>query len=104
MAAFIRLKSLSKSGEGEGIRTLDPNLGKGRLASLMVRAVGVEPTLCHQNWILSPARLPIPPRPQFRRSLVARCTYSAPVRFATRLSATDLLVHLPEIKQLFAFT
>ena len=30
----------------------------------LVRAVGVEPTLCHQNRILSPARLPIPPRPQ----------------------------------------
>jgi hypothetical protein len=29
----------------------------------MVRAVGIEPTLCHQNWILSPARLPVPPRP-----------------------------------------
>ena len=33
---------------------------------LMVRAVGVEPTLCCQNRILSPARLPIPPRPQHR--------------------------------------
>jgi hypothetical protein len=31
---------------------------------VMVRAVGIEPTLCHQNWILSPARLPVPPRPQ----------------------------------------
>ncbi len=30
----------------------------------LVRAVGVEPTLCHQNRILSPARLPIPPRPR----------------------------------------
>ncbi len=30
----------------------------------MVRAVGIEPTLCHQNRILSPARLPVPPRPQ----------------------------------------
>jgi hypothetical protein len=29
----------------------------------MVRAVGIEPTLCCQNWILSPARLPVPPRP-----------------------------------------
>ena len=28
--------------------------------------VGVEPTLCYQNWILSPARLPIPPQ---RRAL-----------------------------------
>jgi hypothetical protein len=23
----------------------------------MVRAVGIEPTLCHRNWILSPTRL-----------------------------------------------
>tara|TARA_R110000744_G_scaffold126939_3_gene233589 strand:+ start:43240 stop:43404 length:165 start_codon:yes stop_codon:yes gene_type:complete len=29
----------------------------------MVRAVGLEPTL-QRNWILNPARLPIPPRPQ----------------------------------------
>lgn len=29
----------------------------------MVRAAGIEPALCHQNWILSPARLPVPPRP-----------------------------------------
>ena len=27
--------------------------------------VGVEPTLCYQNWILSPARLPIPPQRRF---------------------------------------
>ena len=27
----------------------------------MVRAAGNETTLCHQNWILSPARLPVPP-------------------------------------------
>jgi hypothetical protein len=30
---------------------------------MVVRAVGIEPTLCHQNWILNPARLPVPPRP-----------------------------------------
>ena len=30
----------------------------------MVRAVGIEPTLCLQNRILSPARLPVPPRPR----------------------------------------
>ena len=30
---------------------------------MVVRAVGIEPTLCHQNWILSPARLPVPPHP-----------------------------------------
>jgi hypothetical protein len=29
----------------------------------VVRAAGVEPALCRQNWILSPARLPVPPRP-----------------------------------------
>jgi hypothetical protein len=30
---------------------------------MVVRVVGIEPTLCHQNWILSPARLPVPPHP-----------------------------------------
>lgn len=30
----------------------------------MVRAVGIEPTLCFQNQILSLARLPVPPRPR----------------------------------------
>ena len=38
-----------------------------RLRSLfkkrLVRAAGIEPALCRQNWILSPARLPVPPRP-----------------------------------------
>ena len=28
---------------------------------LVVPWVGIEPTLCNQNWILNPARLPIPP-------------------------------------------
>ena len=32
-------------------------------ARALVRVVGIEPTLCHQNWILSPARLPVPPHP-----------------------------------------
>jgi hypothetical protein len=27
----------------------------------MVPEVGLEPTLCYQNWILNPARLPISP-------------------------------------------
>jgi hypothetical protein len=33
------------------------------LISFIVRAAGIEPALCRQNWILSPARLPVPPRP-----------------------------------------
>ena len=32
------------------------------LLLLMVRTVGIEPTLRNRNWILSPTRLPIPPR------------------------------------------
>ena len=28
---------------------------------MLVPEVGIEPTLCFQNWILSPARLPVPP-------------------------------------------
>lgn len=33
-----------------------------------MRAAGVEPALCRQNWILSPARLPVPPRPHVAAS------------------------------------
>ncbi len=28
---------------------------------MLVPKVGIEPTLCFQNWILNPARLPVPP-------------------------------------------
>ena len=28
-----------------------------------MRMVGIEPTLCHHNWILSPRGLPVPPHP-----------------------------------------
>ena len=38
-------------------------------AFFLVRVVGIEPTLCHQNWILSPARLPVPPHPPVSSSL-----------------------------------
>ena len=38
---------------------------------MVVRVVGIEPTLCHQNWISSPARLPVPPHPHKAASLVA---------------------------------
>jgi hypothetical protein len=45
-------------------------LVEGRSRSLfgkqLVRAAGIEPALCRQNWILSPARLPVPPRPRSR--------------------------------------
>ncbi len=37
---------------------------KRREIEEMVRVVGIEPTLCHQNRILSPARLPVPPHPR----------------------------------------
>ena len=37
----------------------------------MVRAGRLELPLCHQNWILNPARLPIPPRPRRRRMIAA---------------------------------
>ncbi len=30
----------------------------------IVLRVGIEPTLCYQNWILNPARLPVPPPKQ----------------------------------------
>src|SRR6202047_4760456 len=38
------------------------------LYEVLVRAAGVEPALCRQNWILSPARLPVPPRPRHAAS------------------------------------
>ncbi len=41
-----------------------PRFQDARSSQLMVRVVGVEPTLCCQNRILSPARLPIPPHPR----------------------------------------
>lgn len=31
-----------------------------------MRLVGIEPTLRHRNWILSPARLPVPPQPHIQ--------------------------------------
>ena len=40
----------------------------------MVPEVGLEPTLCCQNWILNPARLPISPlRHAFQRRRVYIC-------------------------------
>jgi hypothetical protein len=52
---------------------------------MVVRAVGIEPTLCHQNWILNPARLPVPPRPHNTAdSAFALCTCSAPSAISAR--------------------
>ena len=85
---FNYLISLKKSGAGEGIRTLDPNLGK---VASMVRAVGIEPTLCHQNWILNPARLPVPPRPPIAvGARLALCTYSTPSAICCREAPLNL--------------
>ena len=36
---------------------------------LLVLRVGIEPTLCCQNWILNPARLPVPPPKQVCKSI-----------------------------------
>ena len=38
---------------------------------VLVPRVGLEPTLCHHNRILSPARLPIPP-PRQGAGIIAR--------------------------------
>ena len=35
----------------------------------LVLRVGIEPTLCCQNWILNPARLPVPPPKQVCKSI-----------------------------------
>lgn len=34
----------------------------GRVITIIkIPRVGIEPTRCHHHWILSPARLPVPP-------------------------------------------
>ena len=40
------------------------------LRKLLVRMIGLEPTLPRGNWNLNPARLPISPHPQFLLALV----------------------------------
>ena len=45
----------------------------------MVRAERLELSLCYQNWILNPARLPIPPRPHTGISTI----YQILTRFET---------------------
>jgi hypothetical protein len=54
--------------------------------TILVRAVGIEPTLCYQNQILSLARLPIPPRPHessVPRRWDSTFTYKITVALAT---------------------
>ena len=68
-----------------GFRTAETTLPFKLLAEVesqnngVVRVVGIEPTLCHQNWILNPARLPVPPHPHIaadsiRRTWLLYCT------------------------------
>ncbi len=65
---------------------LEGSSQRSTTSSKLVPAVGIEPTLCHQNWILDPAHRPVPPRPRYRRvplggSPMARpCSSSAPRR------------------------
>ena len=40
-------------------------------------ATGIEPVLCHHNRILSPARLPVPPRRHYCNSCYRSGTYRA---------------------------
>ncbi len=46
-------------------------------------ATGIEPVLCHHNRILSPARLPVPPR----RHLMGRGGFEPPKQFAADLQS-----------------
>ena len=39
---------------------------------MMVGAEGLEPSQYHYQWILSPSRLPIPPRPHVRGIIIPR--------------------------------
>jgi hypothetical protein len=43
------LMFIRKFGAGEGIRTLDPNLGKVNLRTHLVRTAGLEPALSERN-------------------------------------------------------
>ena len=58
---------IAKIDSGPGVaQTTRPTEGLCGVCSVrkrLVRAAGIEPALCRQNWILSPARLPVPPRP-----------------------------------------
>ena len=42
----------------------------------IVLRVGIEPTLCCQNWILNPARLPVPPPKQADKNIKTFHLYS----------------------------
>ena len=44
--------------------------------SSLVPRVGIEPTLCCQNWILNPARLPVPPPKQAGKNIKTFHLYS----------------------------
>ena len=54
----------------------------------IVRAAGIEPALCRQNWILSPARLPVPPRPHDAASSSHSSCGATPLWLRPLLSAT----------------
>src|SRR5439155_2594402 len=61
---------------------------------IVVPGEGIEPSLCCQNWILSPARLPIPPSRRFEREAwreagFARARWSRHYRVKRR-HATDV--------------
>lgn len=93
---------------GEGYRTAkisSPFKLLGAMQTVgkeMVRAVGIEPTLCHQNRILNPARLPVPPRPPIAAaSSLALCTYFAPSAVVTTTMRLAVPAQLPKIKRLF---
>ena len=55
-----------------------------------VPRVGIEPTLCYQNWILNPARLPIPPEGQ-------RYSQFNTLDWATQLNEEKTLMFLARI-------
>ena len=46
-------------------RSIRPTLATLYFYILVVRMVGIEPTLRNRNWILSPTRLPIPPHSHY---------------------------------------
>ena len=73
-------------------------IGRAAHEKTMVRAERLELSLCYQNWILNPARLPIPPRPR----PVISTIYQILTRFET-LFGTELAPEAGRLRE-YVFT
>ena len=76
-----------------------PRTGTTHDHVLMVPVEGIEPTLCCQNRILSPARLPVPPhRPGVTRAASMRREWPCRLRTAGVGAESQLLAPLAELQ------